>query len=94
MVNPSVEKILRHIMYDKFGDSRERTYIIMGRSGPTGKTWLLNELRAHGFTAFEITDDIFELVEYQYTEENYVIRNEFSKHTVIVLNRPICKEDA
>lgn len=91
MVNPSVEKILRHIIYNKFGDSRERTYIIMGKDGPTGKTWLRDELNKHGFTAFEITEDIFELVEYQYTEENYVIRNDFSKHTVIVLNRPIAE---
>ena len=89
MVNPSVEKILRHIMYDKFGDSKERTYIIMGKAGPTGKTWLCNELNMHGFTAIEITEDIFELVEYEHTDENYVIRNNTDKHTVIVLNRPI-----
>ena len=93
MVNPSVNKILRHIMYDKFGDAKERTYIIMGPSGPTGKTWLCNELNNHGFNAIEITDDIFQLVEYLHTEENYVRRDPCTKHTVIILNRPVSKNN-
>ena len=89
MVNPSVNKILRHIMYDKFGDAKERTYVIMGPAGPTGKTWLCTELNAHGFNAIELSEDIFQLVEYLHTEENYVIRKDWTKHTVIILNRRI-----
>ena len=94
MVNPSASKILRHIIYDKFGDARERTYIIMGRAGHTGKIWLCDELKAHGFNAIEISGDILLLVDYKHTDENYVIRNKEKKQTIIVLNRPFEEVEA
>lgn len=84
----SANRIVIDIMRDTLGDAREYTYIILGRPGSTGKTWLCSELRYHGFNAFEISEDIWELVRYN-DEENHVIVDDFKKQVVIVLNQSI-----
>ena len=66
----------------------EYTYIIMGHVGPTGKTWLCNELRHHGHNAIEITDQIYDIVDY-HDEHNYFRRDVVNKQVVIVLNKKI-----
>jgi hypothetical protein len=66
----------------------EYTYIIMGRVGPTGKTWLCNELRRNGHNAIEITAQIYDIVDY-HDEYNYFIRDVVNKQVVIVLNKGI-----
>lgn len=60
------------------------TYIIMGRSGPTGKTWLRRELNVKGFTAFEITEDILDFVDCNDNENHFRIKGDYA---VIILNR-------
>ena len=60
------------------------TYIIMGRPGPTGKTWLRNELVKNGFNAIEISEDIFFLVNYRDDNNLIIVRGD---HVVIVLNQ-------
>lgn len=70
------------------GNRLDDTIIILGRPGPTGKTWLCNKLKEHGFNAIEISEDIFEYVSYN-NDRNYISRKPYTNHIVIILNRPL-----
>lgn len=61
------------------------TYIILGRGGPTGKTWLTTELKKSGFNAFEITPDIIDFVLYS-DDKNHLIINGYDEMVIIILN--------
>lgn len=77
--------ILRDLInYNK----KDYTYIVLGRSGVTGKTSIYNDLIRNGFMAFEISENISDLVTYN-DLENHVIIDNIKKQVVIVLNRPI-----
>lgn len=39
-------------------------FIIMGKTGPTGKTWLTEQLRSIGCDAIELSEDICGYVDY------------------------------
>lgn len=82
MSNPSPRKILENIItkHEMF----HRTYVIMGRSGPTGKTWLCNELNAKGFNAVEIAENSFDLIDYNDNRNHYRV---YENHAVVVLNQ-------
>ena len=71
-------------------EKRPYTFFVMGERGPTGKTWLCNKLNEHGFNAFELTESIFDLIDYL-DEENHVIMNDIDRHIIIVLNTPVRK---
>lgn len=62
------------------------TIIIAGRPGPTGKTWLREELRAMGYNAIEISDAIAWFVEYG-DEKNHVAFDGLDNIYVVVLNK-------
>jgi hypothetical protein len=66
---------------------RDWVYIITGRPGPTGKTFLYNKLKENGYNAIEISEDIVGLVDYRDRENHYFI-DYTKKKLVIVLNRP------
>lgn len=70
------------------GIPKEYTYIILGKIGPTGKTYLATELRKHGLNAFEITEDIFDLVDYRDNRNHYRV-NSSNKTVIMVLNSPL-----
>lgn len=59
-------------------------YIIMGRIGPTGKTWITQELKRLGLDAVEITENVSGRIFYKY-DENFVSWNEENKVCVISL---------
>lgn len=84
--------ILRYVT--KIGDAnlKDYTYIILGQPGPTGKTWLTAELLGHGFKAFEITNEVFDLVLYR-DDKNHFIVDDDNKKVVIVLNRWLTPEE-
>ena len=67
------------------------TFIILGKVGPTGKTWLLNRLRENGYRAIEITDAIYDLVDYK-DDRNHIMEDELTDTVTIVLNHrlPSC----
>lgn len=62
------------------------TFIILGRGGPTGKTWLCNGLKKYGFKAFELSESTFDLIDYP-DEKNHVIKNDIDRTIVVVLNK-------
>lgn len=81
------DAFLRRITDDFYIDlAKEYTYIILGEGGPTGKTWLTHELKQRGFKAFEITEDINDLVVYL-DGRNYYMIDHANKQVVIVLNK-------
>lgn len=62
------------------------TIIITGRPGPTGKTWLREELRAMGYNAFEISENLYMFVEYS-DDKNHVTYDTRDNVIVVVLNK-------
>jgi hypothetical protein len=87
----SPSKILS-IFVNAKGMYQDYTFIIMGRSGPTGKTWLCNQLRNHGFNAFDISENIYDKVKYQDNNNSYS-PDHLDKQIVIVLNRDLQRGD-
>ena len=67
---------------------RSWTYIILGKVGPTGKTHLCNMLCENGYNAFEISEEIWDLVKYNDNKNHYKI-DYSKKQVVIILNKKL-----
>lgn len=80
----SPSRILYEIENDPY--IKDYTYVILGKSGPTGKTWLWDKLKSRGFTVVEISEHIYRLVDYA-DADNYCLVDHFHKAIIIVLNR-------
>lgn len=65
-------------------------YIILGRTGPTGKSYLCQLLKDCGFHATEITESIYPFVDF-WDDKNHFMIDISRKHVVIILNRPLKK---
>lgn len=65
----------------------KRTYIICGRTGPTGKTWLWNELRRAGHNAIEISEGLNGFVDY-HDNKNHMLECCFGC-IIVILNKPL-----
>lgn len=78
-------RILREIV-ERPGQYKEYTFIVLGRPGRTGKTWLTTGLKEYGFTAFEISEAVGLLVEYM-DNKNHIIENHITKSITIMLNK-------
>jgi hypothetical protein len=90
MDNLSVYDIYKMILANPFKE--KYTYIILGTTGPTGKTWLATALRdRHGLNAIEITENIFEDVMYV-DRKNHYTPDLIRKVVTIILNKPLDKE--
>lgn len=63
------------------------TYIICGKNGPTGKTWLCDELKRLGHNAIEVSGGLNDLVDYRDNENH--LRNDGFGLVLIVLNKPL-----
>lgn len=70
------------------GNAKEYTYIILGRVGPTGKTYMCKRLKENGYVAFEISPNIYDLVDYVDTKNHYRIDHD-NKVVTIVLNEAL-----
>lgn len=78
----------------RFAGSRaERgwTYIIMGKNGPTGKTFLCNMLKLNNFNAIELSEDVIDLVNYNDNKNHYKV-DYARKLLLIVLNKPLSSD--
>lgn len=77
---------LIQVKFDKI-DHRKYTYIISGKQGPTGKTWLTNSLLEKGYKAI----DVSEVNPYYSTADNnnYIYVNAKPKVVLIILNREL-----
>ena len=71
-------------------DREKYTYIILGKNGPTGKTWLWKRLRENGLNAIEVTEYLLGIVNIDRdNKHNYFITDDYYNIVVIVLNSPI-----
>lgn len=84
-ITPS--ELLRKIIRDP-SISRDYTYVVLGKGGPTGKTWLTSALSQGGYRAIEISERITGLVDYL-DSDNHCMVDHFHKTVIIVLNRPL-----
>ena len=76
------KQILNHILGTK--DSERNTYIITGKPGRTGKTWLTEKLKEQGYNAFEISEHIYDKVSYIENSNAYI--DDMAGTVLIILN--------
>lgn len=62
------------------------TFVIFGKTGPTGKTWLCKELKSNKLKAIELSEQIFNLVDYK-DKNNHLIIDFSNKTVIIILNK-------
>lgn len=65
---------------------KEMTYLVMGRGGPTGKTWLVDQLTSAGYRAVDIAEGAFEFIISRRTRGNYMKVDVNNKIVYISLN--------
>lgn len=70
---------------------RAWTYIILGKGGPTGKTFIYNMLKRNGYNAIEISEDVAGLVEYNDNRNHFKVDYD-RKLLLIVLNKPLSED--
>ena len=87
-VQMRVEDIFSDILYNHKNGDEGYTYIILGKTGATGKTTLCEELNRNGYKAFEISESIFNQVHYTDDNNHYIV-DRLRKQVVIVLNSPV-----
>lgn len=68
------------------------TAVVMGRVGPTGKSWIRQKLTENGYKAVEITGSIYDHVEYN-DNKNRLIVDPVEGTITIILNRLIYSHD-
>lgn len=64
----------------------ENTIVVLGRRGPTGKSWITQRLTEQGYKAIEISESVSAHVEYQ-DNLNHLIVNPYSGIVTLILNR-------
>ena len=73
-------------------DRDKYTYIILGKNGPTGKTWLWNQLKENGLNAIEVTEYLLGIINIEHDNKyNYFITDDYYNIVIIVLNSPILR---
>lgn len=65
------------------------TYIICGKPGPTGKTWLWDALVKAGHNAIEISESIGPFVDYRDDKNHMLNAGPGGRMVIIILNRPL-----
>lgn len=82
----NIDMVLERII--NIPNAKVLTFIILGKSGPTGKTWLHGELKSRGLNAIEISEQICSFVGYEtYHDENYITTTGLDNQVVIILNK-------
>ena len=69
------------------------TYIICGKPGPTGKTWICRALKNRGFKAIELSEYLFRFADFR-DDKNHMCDCGYSHADdsgviLIVLNKPL-----
>lgn len=85
--HPTPSQILHAILDNPDPAYKTKTYVVLGRPGPTGKTWLCEKLKLYGYKVVEISEHIFDLVEYYGSTNHYRDYSDHDTVVVIVLNR-------
>lgn len=78
------EEILNIILSNPEKYKKDYKYIIDGKSGPTGKSWLTRKLIESGYYSIDISD--MEPVYHGDVEGNYILLYAGSNTVIIILN--------
>lgn len=62
------------------------TYIVLGKGGPSGKSWITRSLRDNDLHAVEITENLLGFVEYK-DDDNHMIWDDYHETCIIILNK-------
>ena len=80
--------ILRHFAGAGLGALRsDYLYLVLGKPGPTGKTWLTQKLKERGYRVAELSEELAPFLNAD--KFNHVIVDDLEKQVVIILNRPL-----
>lgn len=86
--NKTPEEYLDLVTTCMFGQIyRGYTYYILGRCGPTGKTWLTEKLIEHGYRAVEL--EALNWLVFDLLRRNYVYIDRGTRSVYIILNKPL-----
>lgn len=88
MPSKSLLNIIKSI--EKCAFKTSTTFIITGKNGSTGKTYLTNLLKKKGFSVIEITEDLLGIVSYV-DDKNHIVLNRFEDVTTVILNEPLIR---
>ena len=83
--NVNTLEILKRILRDNKIRRETCTIIITGRVGPTGKTWLCNELIKKGYRAMEMSP-LFHSLNLKDDGTNHVVVDDGMDQVIVVLN--------
>ena len=64
------------------------TFIIFGKTRPTGNTWLCKKLKSNKLKAIEVSKQINDLINYK-DKNNHLIIDFANKTVIIILNKLI-----
>lgn len=72
--------------------STDYTFIILGKSGPTGKTYLTNLIIKNGYKAIDISESLYGIVNYIPNDNKNHYHIDYLRQVfVVVLNNPLKK---
>lgn len=74
---------------DKFIND-DYLFLILGKPGATGKTYLAQKLKEHGCQVAELSEELAPFLNAD--RFNHVIVDDLEKQVVIILNRPLPKQ--
>lgn len=63
-------------------------FVILGKPGPSGKTWLCNQLRGLGYTVYELTHGVHNFIDFT-DEKNHYVVDHIEKQVIIILNESL-----
>lgn len=88
MYNLTPQSLLDRITTSEF--SKDYIYVITGKNGPTGKSWLCRELRLRGYHAVEINESLLRYGHVElYDNFNHYVINELDNSMLIILNERV-----
>lgn len=67
-------------------DYKTRKYVILGKPGPTGKTWMCEQLKKKGCDAIEISEALACYISYEHDNFNTIYNDLVNNTIVIILN--------
>lgn len=79
------KEMLRYILYSRKLNQDDYVYIILGKTGPTGKTWLCENLKTRGYKAVEWMPHLDRYISCV-DLDNRLIVDEENRFVIIILN--------
>ena len=83
-------EILRHFTGNGKFTGSDYLFLILGKPGPTGKTYLAQELKKRDYRVAEVSEELAPFLNAD--RFNHVIIDDLEKQVVVILNRDLPKQ--